>query len=537
MGEHRANAARFLEVRTTRRSTMPPPVEEAWARFHAKNQGSHRNRCNYESDDEYDEDYFRASWNGQGSGGGVPQQHYAPRPHSSTQPSGRASSLSSPFDQAGKDDHEAEPTYTQAQVDSMQKIRDHQWEERMKRELQQFEVNEMARQKKAVGNAIQAVQQEAREELDKQYADYAKELDAYKEIAANEKGKMERALKDRNADLERQLAMLTQEVSRLQLSLAEPSKPQNQGGASAHPPQDADDLPSVPSRHLSSPSRTPPVSPQATQAPPATPTALPNPPPPTGQSTPAPPEMYTVANVPPMMPAGYPTLQTAKSGTSSSPYLEAFVLSAGGCQPKYGPFLLHLADLNSWDLNPKSKAGGAALALASGATDIVCGALALAGSEGSYVDRAYANNLGDFGESPNHSLEGNAAKAKMPPQNYMLEHWKRFQAREYIFLVKAKAGETIYVATSLSLALVSGRHEVNCLYQIGGSDTIEPRTISTDEIQFYAALQVDKDVMERWFQCAQFPEEFTTSWNSSVDVIQETVYTPSNQPALGFLKK
>merc|ERR1712144_127211 len=509
MGEHRANAARFLEVRTTRRSTMPRMcVEDALKAIDAREQGSyrrsHRDPNPDWNDDEYDEYDFSAPWNGQGSAG-VPQRLYAPRGPSSMRPSGRASSLSPPFDQDVKGDHELERKYTQAEVESMQKDRESQWQEYVLRERQEFQTrmqkqqaDEGVRQEEAVGNAIQAVEQKAREEFDKQHGEYVKELDAYKEMAAREKDKMEKTLKAQNNELGRQIATLTAQVRDWQLRLSEPSKPQNQGSAPAHPP---------------------PPAKQSTPAPPA-----------------PPPVMYTVADVPPMMPAGYPALQTAKSGTSSSPYLEAFFLS-GESQPKYGPFLLHLADLNDWDLKPKSKAGGAALTLASGATEIVSGIRAWAGKTGSYVDMAYSNNLGDFGESPNHSLEGNAAKANMYPQNYMLEHWKRFQATGSIFLVKAKAGETIYVATSLSLARVSVRHEVNCLYQIGGSDTIEPRTISTDEIQFYAALQVDKDVMERWFQCAQFPEEFTTSWNSSVDVIQETVYRPSNQPALGFLKK
>jgi len=547
MGEHRANAARFLEVRTTRRSTMPRMcVEDALKAIDAREQGSyrrsHRDPNPDWNDDEYDEYDFSAPWNGQGSAG-VPQRLYAPRGPSSMRPSGRASSLSPPFDQDVKGDHELERKYTQAEVESMQKARESQWQEYVLRERQEFQTrmqkqqaDEGVRQEEAVGNAIQAVEQKARQDFDKQHGEYVKELDAYKEMAAREKDKMEKTLKAQNNELGRQIATLTAQVRDWQLRLSEPSKPQNQGSASAHPHQGADDLPSPPPRHLSSPT---PATPPALPNPPQEKQPPPAPPPPAKQSTPAPPavpEMYTVAEVPPMMPAGYPALQTAKSGTSSSPYLEAFFLS-GESQPKYGEFLLHLADLNDWDLKPKSKAGGAALTLASGATEIVSGIRAWAGKTGSYVDMAYSNNLGDFGESPNHSLEGNAAKANMYPQNYMLEHWKRFQATGSIFLVKAKAGETIYVATSLSLARVSVRHEVNCLYQIGGSDTIEPRTISTDEIQFYAALQVDKDVMERWFQCAQFPEEFTTSWNSSVDVIQETVYRPSNQPALGFLKK
>merc|ERR1711959_754487 len=497
MGEHRANAARFLEVRTTRRSTMPRLcAEDALNLINAQEQRSYRNQCDYGSD----EDEFSSSWNGLYAAPGRIAVGSRRAPRRSMQPFDSAPS----FDQEDEDGHELEHrgrTYTQEQVESMRKTRDIEWQKFVEKEREQHELamteqraGEEHRQTAAVTQAMQAVEQKARQEFDKQHGEYVKELDAYKEMAAKEKDKMEEILKAQNNELGRQVETLTQELNALQITLSRQGKPQNKNIV-------------------------PPPLPHGARA------GAPPPPPPAKQSTPAPPQANQSPPAPP--PAMYLV----------SPYFEAFFLSGEGGQPKYGKFLLHLAKLNDWDLKRKSKAGGAALALASGTTDLVCGALALAGSEGSYVDMAYVNNLGDFGESPNHDLEGNANKANMERQNYMLAHWRKFQATGSIFLVKAKAGETIYVATSLSLALVSGRHEIKCLYQIAPSDAIELRTISIDEIQFYAALQVDQDVMERWFQCAQFPEEFTTSWNSSVADIQDMVYTPSNQPALGFLKK
>merc|ERR1711959_737633 len=331
MGEHRANAARFLEVRTTRRSTMPRLcAEDALNLINAQEQRSYRNQCDYGSD----EDEFSSSWNGLYAAPGRIAVGSRRAPRRSMQPFDSAPS----FDQEDEDGHELEHrgrTYTQEQVESMRKTRDIEWQKFVEKEREQHELamteqraGEEHRQTAAVTQAMQAVEQKARQEFDKQHGEYVKELDAYKEMAAKEKDKMEEILKAQNNELGRQVETLTQELNALQITLSRQGKPQNKnivpppGARAGAPPrsgsQPIDDLclPRVPHEQ-------PTASPLLQEA------NQPAPPPP--------PAMYLV-----------------------SPYFEAFFLSGEGGQPKYGKFLLHLAKLNDWDLKRKSKAGGAA---------------------------------------------------------------------------------------------------------------------------------------------------------------------------------